>query len=931
MPDLPSGLVTFLFTDVEGSTRLVRALGDAGWAALLQAHRELLSTAISAHGGHEVGAQGDALFAVFTKPTDASAAAIAAQIALETHAWPEGSRVRVRMGLHSGEAVAHGDNYVGKEVHRASRICDVGHGGQIVVSERTAALLRGSLPGDVTLTGLGEHRLKDMGDPEPLFQLTAPSLAREFPRLRSLDAPSSLPAVRSSFIGRERELADVNRLIRAERMVTLTGIGGSGKTRIATEVGARALAHFPEGVFFVDLAPLSDADLVVQATAAACSSAIGDILRGEFGGSLEDRLLSALAARSPLLIIDNCEHLIDEVAGLLDRVLVECPNVRVLATSREALGIDGEHVVPVPSLAIPSDAIDASAAERSDAVQLFLERAKAQKPAFVLTPDNLDAVVEICRRLDGIPLAIELAATRIAHLSARQIADRLEDRFRLLAGGRRRIQRQQTLGATLDWSYDLLGDEERIMLRRLAVFAGGFTLEAVESISSGDGIAEGLAVDLLGALVAKSLVVAGDDAGGETRYQLLETVRMYASDKLAASGEAERMRTRHRDWYLAWLESIPLERLAASPKTLHATAIEIDNLRAAADWSTSIDEPEHAARIAVHLQSYWESGPYREGRRRLYQALGAAERLSVEQRLRCHSAIARLAGTGLEREEGCKQATLAIELAEGRPSPYLALALANRGFLTSILASAPGMPESLAAESRRDCRAAIEMARRGPHEEWIVQATSWCAMAELTFGDAEAAAARFGEVLAIIANYDEPHAFLDQALAGLAVSHHLLGHDDAALSAAIDALALLNLRPRGVSTFMVLYSAEVVPALVVGGQHQVASDVLREQIGRVRRAGIPLAENHVLGIAAVREHLLGRPDRAGRLLSASRTIGGAKATEIPFRTPASVSLYRHYLPAIRAALGKEQARRARDEGASMSLDTALAYALEGLD
>jgi len=930
MPDLPSGLVTFLFTDVEGSTRLVRALGDDRWAALLQTHRELLRTAISANGGREVGTQGDALFAVFTNPLDASAAAVAAQRALEAHAWPEGSRVRVRMGLHSGEAVAHGDNYVGKEVHRASRICDVGHGGQIVVSERTAALVRAGLPSEVALTWLGEHRLKDMGDAEPLFQLTTPQLPSQFPRLRSLDAPSSLPAFRSSFIGRVSELEDVGRLIREERLVTLTGIGGSGKTRIAIEAGARALTDFSDGVFFVDLAPLSDADLLAQTVAAACSSTIGDILRGEFGGPIEDRLVNALTTRSPLLIIDNCEHLIDAVAGLLDRMLVECPNLAVLATSREALGIDGEHVVPVPSLTIPSDATDPEAVRHADAVQLFLERAQAQKPTFALTGDNLEAVVEICRRLDGIPLAIELAATRIAHLSARQIADRLEDRFRLLAGGRRRIQRQQTLGATLDWSYDLLGEPERVMLRRLAVFAGGFTLEAVESIAGGDGIAEGAGVDLLGALVGKSLVVAGDDAVGEIHYQLLETVRMYAADKLTASGEAERMRTRHRDWYLAWLESIPLERLAASPKALEATAMEIDNLRAAADWSASSDESGHLARIAAHLRSYWASGPYREGRRWLYQALSATERLSVEQRLRCHSAIAGLAGTGLEREEGRKQATLAIELADGRPSCFLALALGIRGFLTSILASAPGMPETLTADARRDCRAAIETARNGLHEEWIVQATSWSAMTELTFGDAEAAAARFGEVAAIIAEYDEPHALLEQTLAGLAVAQHLLGHDAAALGAAIDLLALAHHRTN-TNTFTNLYHAEVVPALVVGGQHEVASDVLREQIGRVRRAGIPLAENHVLGIAAVREHLLGRHDRAGRLMSASRTIGGAKGTEIPFRTPANVSLYRHYRPAIRAALGQQEARKARDEGALMPVDTALAYALEGLD
>jgi predicted ATPase len=683
-------------------------------------------------------------------------------------------------------------------------------------------------------------------------------------------------------------------------------------------------------VFFVDLAPVSDPDLLAQTVAAACSSAIGDILRGDYGGSIEDRLLKALATRSLLLIIDNCEHLIDAAAALLDRMLVDCPNVVLLATSREALGIDGEHVVSVPSLTTPSDATDAVTAERADAVTLFVERARAQKPSFALTRENLEAVVEICRRLDGIPLAIELAATRIAHLSARQIADRLEDRFRLLAGGRRRIQRQQTLGAALDWSYDLLSEEERIMLRRLGVFAGGFTLEAAECIAGGEGIAEGAAVDLLGALVAKSMLAAGDAVTGETRYQLLETVRLYATDKLAASGEAARVRTRHRDWYLTWLESIPLERLSASPQTLVATATEIDNLRAAADWSASADEPEALARLAVHLRSYWAGAAYSEGLRWLYQALDAGERLPAEHRLRCHSVVAGLAGTGLGREEGCEQATLAIELAHGHASLFLATAFAFRGFLTSILASAPGAPESLTVGARRDCHAAIEMAREGLHEEWIAQTTTFCAMAELTLGDAQAAATRYGEVLAIISGYDERHTLLDLTLAGLAVAHHLLGHTEAALAAAIEGLALANLRTSS-NRFMDLYRAELVPALVVGGQHEVACDVLREGIDRARRrAGIPLAENHVLGIAAVMEHLRGRPERAGRLLSASRTIGGAKGTEIPFRTPASASLYRHYRPAIRGALGPEAARRARDDGRSMSLDDAFAYALEGL-
>jgi len=930
MGDLPSGTVTFFFTDVEGSTRLVRELGDERWATLLQTHRDLIRHAVRNNDGHEFGTQGDALFAAFARATDASAAAVSAQQALERHDWTGGARVRVRLGLHSGEAIAHGDNYVGKEVHRASRICDAGHGGQILVSERTAGLIDESLPADVSLVGLGEHRLKDMGGAEPLFQLTAPGLPREFARLRSLGAPSNLSASRSSFVGRDREMALVRELLDRERLVSLTGIGGSGKTRIATEVGSAELARFVDGVFFVDLAPLTDPELVSQATATACSLAIGDVLRGDVGGSVEDRLVAALSERSCLLIVDNCEHLVDAVAALLDRILAECPRITLLVTSREALGIDGEQVVPIPSLTVPSDAGDAAAADAAEAVQLFCERARSVKQAFALGPDNREAVVEICCRLDGIPLAIELAATRVAHLSVQQISERLEDRFRLLTGGRRRIQRQQTLGAALDWSHELLSEEERAMLRRLAVFAGGFTLEAAEAIAAGDGPPGPSALEILASLVAKSLVVAGEDDSGDTRYQLLETVRLYALDKLAAAGEAESLRTRHRDWYLAWLEAVPLERLSASPGSLGATTKEIDNYRAAADWSISRDEPGHLARLATHLRESWSSLDYREGRRWLLRALEAEDRLTLEERIKCHSVLAGIAGTGLDRDDGRKHASIAIELAAGRPSASLVMALACRGFLTSILASAPGTPESLTADARRDCREAIEVARRGVDREWLAQAHELCAMAEATLGDQQAAARQYAEVVAIVGDDRETHALLDQALAGLAVSRHLLGETDTALDAAMQGLFQAGLRPTR-NVYATLMRTELTPALVAGGHHDVACEVLHEQLERIGHVGIPLAENHALSVAAVVEHLRGRPDRAGRLLGASRTLGGARSTEIPFRTPGSVSLYRHYRPLVRAALGRDEARRARDEGQSMTLDAALAYAREGLE
>jgi len=512
---LPEGILTFLFTDVEGSTRLVKELGDAGWAELLEEHRLILRLAFSEHAGVEVDTQGDAFFVVFTRETDAAAAAIQGQRTLEEHPWRDGQRVRVRIGLHTGEALVRGEHYVGHEVHRASRICDAGHGGQIVVSQTTADLVRESLPRGATLTDLDLHRMKDLSDAQRLFQLQATGLPSEFPRLRSLDSPHNLPAERSSFVGREKEIVTVRSLLAEHRLVTLTGIGGSGKTRLALQVGALELGGFTDGVFFVDLAPVSDPDLVSQAVATAAGLSFGDALGG-LGGSVDDLLVASLARRECLLLVDNCEHLVDTVAGLVDRIFAGCPDVILMATSREVLGVEGEQIVPVPSLAVPDDP---SEAEGADAVLLFTERAKAVKSSFALGPESRAAVVEICRRLDGIPLAIEFAAARVAHLSPQQIADRLEDRFRLLTGGRRRIQRQQTLAAALDWSHDLLDEEERTLFRRLAVFAGGFSLEAAEAICTGNGIPAESVLDRLGSLVAKSLVTAGEEGRGDARYR----------------------------------------------------------------------------------------------------------------------------------------------------------------------------------------------------------------------------------------------------------------------------------------------------------------------------------------------------------------------------------------------------------------------------
>jgi predicted ATPase/class 3 adenylate cyclase len=922
---LPGGIVTFLFSDVEGSTRLAAELGDARWAELLEEHRRILRRAFSAHGGREVDAQGDAFFVAFARPTDAMAAAVEAQRALEESSWPGGVRVRVRLGLHTGEALVRGDHYVGQEVHRASRICDAGHGGQIVVSQTTAELVRRSLPAGATLIDLGPHRLKGLGDVQWLFQISATGLCSDFPRLRSLDAPHNLPAERSPFIGREEQIGAIRKLLAGHRLVTLTGIGGSGKTRLALQVAARELDAFPDGAFFVDLAPLSDPDLVAQSMATACGLTAGEAPAG-VGGSVEDRLVVALARWRSLLIIDNCEHLRDAAADLVDRVLAGCPDVAVIATSREALDVEGEQVVQVPSLRLPEDPAEA---EASEAVRLFLARARSLKPDFQLTPDSRAPIVEICRRLDGIPLAIEFAAARVAHLSPRQIADRLQDRFRLLTGGRRRIQRQQTLEAALDWSYELLDEGERALFRRLAVFCGGFSLEAAEAVCGVDGVAAGSVLDLLGSLVAQSLVVAAEDER-EVRYRLLETVRLYAEAKLAAAEEAESVRSRHRDWYLAWIESIPFERLSFSAAAFRAAAAEIDNLRAAADWSLAAGRLDLLARLATRMFSFWlnTGSASREGRRRFLEVLQHEERLSTDERVACHAVLSAAPFSDLELQAAWEAANRAIELADGRPSPFLVIAMNMRAFADSVRGAFPGADPHYADGARRTTQAAIATTRSGMPLEWRAYAELFGWMTETNLGDARAAAnwARACTETCDVAA--EPGYLRPAAIAGLAVSHHLLGETDAALRAAREFLALPDLRDTpllwGTDVF------ELTPALIAGGEVDLALEMLRDAVREVRRTDTPMAENHLLSIVGVVEQLRGHPERAGRLLAAARYLGGAADLPIPFRTPASTAFYSHYLPIVRAALGPLESRRARDEGRALTLDDALAYALESL-
>jgi predicted ATPase/class 3 adenylate cyclase len=885
---LPEGVLTLFFSDVEGSTRLAKSHGDAAWAELLETHRALLRQAFAAHGGLEVDTQGDSFFAVFRMASDAVAAALAAQRALAAQAWPAAGAVRVRIGLHTGEAIARGDHYVGQEIHRASRICDAGHGGQIVVSQTTAELVRDGLPDGASLAPLGDYRLKDLGQPQRLFQLNSTGLSTTFPALRSLDIPTNLPTERSSFIGREADISAIRAHLADQRLITLTGVGGSGKTRLALQVGALELGNFADGVFFVDLAPVSDAALLAATVASACGLVL-NVASGAGAASLEDRLVDALARRQSLVIVDNCEHMVEAVADLLDRILADCDKITLLATSREALAVEGEQVVPVSSLAVPDDgALTQEQAEANDAVRLFIDRAKAVKPGFALGPDNRAAVVEVCRRLDGIPLAIEFAAARVSLLSVQQIAERLQDRFRLLTGGRKRIQRQQTLSAALDWSHDLLADDERIVFRRLAVFAGGFALEAAEGVCSGGDVHKHAVLDLLGSLVAKSLVSTLADDRGQTRYRLLETVRMYASDKLAAAAESDVVRSVHRDWYLSWLEATPYERLMYSIQGLGDVRRELDNLRAAADWCLVNDQPDLLARLVNRMIGFWWASEYmNEGIQWMREVQRQGERVPLDERVVCMSGLAGCVGTTFDYAAAVDLATQAIEMSDGQASASPAKAMAVRAMNRAFQASAGGADPELAAGARREAAAAYEMARSAPLSQVRLDIELLCAWMETALGDLSAAVRWWGAVIKSCDTLGDEPWTLSVGLAGLAATLHVMGRHDDALRVASRFMALPSQRDTTLAMTSIL-AVEVAPVLVAGGQHEAANRLLREALRDARRFGVLMADGQALSMIGIAEHLRGRPQRAGRLLAASRQVKGAEMNN-GFRSPTGLT------------------------------------------
>jgi predicted ATPase len=566
-------VVTFLFTDVEGSTRRWEADAD-GMRAALAAHDEVLRDAIQAHGGFLFKHTGDGVCAAFASPGSAVDAAVAAQKALE---------LPVRMGLATGEAELRDGDYFGAVLSRAARVMAAGNGGQILLTETTAGLLTG-----VDLLDLGPRRLRDVSVPVGVFQVRAAGLCTEFPPLRALDpTPGNLPRAVTSFIGRESEVAEIEAAVRSHQLVTLTGVGGVGKTRLALEVAAQLADEFPDGVWFFELAAVTDPAAVPDAVAAVLG------ITQQPGKTVSESVAAALEGRVRLLVIDNCEHVLDAAADLIEAILAHSATVRVLATSREGLGVADEQLWPVPSLNV-------EAGTDSAAVSLFAERAQGIAPGFsMIDGTEAAAVTEICQRLDGIPLAIELSASRMASMTASEMRDRLDHRFRLLVGSRRGLERHQTLRHAVQWSYDLLGDVEKSLLVRCSVFAGGFDLQSACAVTGSDDLDEYAILDILDALVRKSLLIA-NRSSGRTRFAMLETIRQFAEEQLVARGEATEVRTAHARYFAG--RETDIMALWDSPRQREAYdwfATELANLRTAFRWAADQSDLDIAAAIAT--------------------------------------------------------------------------------------------------------------------------------------------------------------------------------------------------------------------------------------------------------------------------------------------------------------------------------------------
>jgi predicted ATPase len=888
-------------------------------------HDELLRTVFEGNGGRVVKTMGDGLHVVFASPADGIAAALAGQQAIATELWPaEVGSIKVRMGLHAGEGRAREGDYYGPDLNRAARVMGIGHGGQVLVSGTTAALLRGRLPDGAELIDLGLHRLKGLSDLEQVYQLVHASLETEFPPLQSsVSIPHNLPTELTTFIGRRRELEEVERLIESNRLLTLLGPGGTGKSRLMLQAASDLVERFPDGVWLVELAPLTNPELVAEKTA--------DVLRvrGLPDRSLVDSLAVYLRRKEILLLLDNAEHLIQTSAELAEHLLMLCTQLKILVTSRAPLSIGGEVTFQVPSLSLPAENVMTEAElEASEAVQLFLDRSRAVRPDFELTTSNVPAVAEIVRQLDGIPLALELAAARSRVMSAEQIAARLDDRFRLLVGGRRTaLPRQQTLQALIDWSWNLLEESEQVLLRRLSVFSGGWTLEDAQQVAGDAQLDEFAVIDNLEALVEKSLVATGSLPDGGDRFNLLESIRQYARERLVDADEDDALGDRHAAYFVGLIR----EAEAAHTQTETVAWIkrlvqEMDNFRAAFNWLQNHDPMLFLAAAGKLMllggQGYWSFSPP-QARRWLERAIeiGRTAEVPEEERPehlenlgRALGALSSVGNVQGRHEEGAAAGAEAVSilrpLGESQPLAYaLGIYAMNLNFLGRL------------DEVYEAGEEAMEIARGLGDGVSLSAALGALGLATLMSGDFEKAHEYLKEGKASIGELGISLLGIN-ILVGEGHLHALMGDLEGA--EAIYREADQRFQELGDPTQTIIIRSELAHTLRGQGKWEQALTLYRETILFFQDIGHEPAVAHQLECFAYIAIALEEPERAARLLGVAQAI--RERTNNPINLPWQKADYDQAMKQLAEILGSADRDAAVGEGRSMTLDEAVVLA-----
>jgi predicted ATPase/class 3 adenylate cyclase len=915
MSGLPTGTFTFLFTDVEGSTKLWERGPEAMSQALVR-HDELLREAVEAHRGFVFKTMGDAFYAAFSTAAEAVEASLDAQKLLLSEAWEETGPLRVRMALHTGTAEERDGDYFGPTLNRAARLLSSGHGGQVLLSLSTQELVREKLPLGAELRDLGVRRLKDLSGPEHVFQLTDPELPSSFPPLKTLDVRlNNLPIQPTPLLGREREVAEIADLLRREdvRLLTLTGTGGTGKTRLALQSAAELIDEFEDGVFFVALAPVSDPELVASTLAGALS------VSESAGRALKEDLRDYLSDKELLLILDNFEQVVD-AAPLVGELLSGCPGLKVLMTSRTLLRIYGEHEYAVRPLELPDpDHLPPIETLRQyGAIRLFTERAHAANSHFSLTKDNAPAVAEICARLDGLPLAIELAAARIKLLSPQAMCARLSNPLKFLTGGARDLpERQRTLRGAIAWSYALLNEGEQTLFTRLSVFSGGCTLEAVEAVCDAECDSFVDVLEGLSSLLDKSLLRQEEGVEEEPRFVMLETIREYARESLQASDNAEEIRRLHAEYFLALAERGASELGRAEEATwLERLEAEHDNMRAALSWTLRSEEAELGMRLAGALWRFWDvRGYYGEGRRWLEEALAKDGRAS-EARAKALEGVGWLA----DLQGDIDRAVAAAE--EGlRLSARVEIQNSVSASFLRILGAAAYVSGDHVRAARL-CDESLALSREAKDERGVASSLLQLGNVSSDLGDHEEAKRFYDEGLALSRKVDDK-ALLASALISVGAEFLLQGDHERGAMLNEEAAGLY--RERGNRGHLQYALDNLGWAALMRGDQQQAEVLHRESLALSRQLGDKLVTAEALEGLACSASARGEAERVARLFGAAEALREAVGYR---QEPREHALREPYLVAARPRLSEARWDAAWAEGRRLGFEEAIAYALE---